>query len=91
MKKTVFWDVMPCGSCKNRRFRRTCHMHLLLITSNVLPSSLILVTLMMEALRSSEESVLTRSIRRHVSEDGILYIYHRENLKSYIALNCWAL
>jgi hypothetical protein len=20
MKNGVFWDVMPCGSCKNRRF-----------------------------------------------------------------------
>jgi hypothetical protein len=20
MKNVVFWDVMPCGSCKNRRF-----------------------------------------------------------------------
>jgi hypothetical protein len=23
MKNGVFWDVMPCGSCKNRRFRGT--------------------------------------------------------------------
>jgi HrpA-like RNA helicase len=23
MKNAVFWDVTPCGSCKNRRFRRT--------------------------------------------------------------------
>jgi hypothetical protein len=22
-KNGVFWDVMPCGSCKNRRFRGT--------------------------------------------------------------------
>jgi hypothetical protein len=22
MKNGVFWDVTPCGSCKNRRFRR---------------------------------------------------------------------
>jgi hypothetical protein len=23
MKNGVFWDVMPCGACKNRRFRGT--------------------------------------------------------------------
>jgi hypothetical protein len=23
MNNGVFWDVMPCGSCKNRRFRGT--------------------------------------------------------------------
>jgi hypothetical protein len=23
MKNAVFWDVMPCGSCKNRRFGGT--------------------------------------------------------------------
>jgi hypothetical protein len=23
MKNGVFWDVTPCGSCKNRRFRGT--------------------------------------------------------------------
>jgi hypothetical protein len=25
MKNGVFWDVMPCGSCKNRHFGGTCH------------------------------------------------------------------
>jgi hypothetical protein len=37
-----------------------------------IPSSPILVTLMMEALRSAETSVLTRAIRRNVREDCIL-------------------
>jgi hypothetical protein len=23
VKNAVFWDVTPCGSCKNRRFRGT--------------------------------------------------------------------
>jgi hypothetical protein len=27
MKNAVFWDVMPCGSCKNRRFGGTYHVH----------------------------------------------------------------
>jgi hypothetical protein len=44
----------------------------LLVTANVVPSSMILVILMMEAIRSSETSVLTRATWRNISEDGVL-------------------
>jgi hypothetical protein len=27
MKNSVFWDVTPCGSCKNRRFGETWRLH----------------------------------------------------------------
>jgi hypothetical protein len=40
-------------------------------------------TLKMEAIRSFETSIHTRSTRRHIPEDGILYSHRRENLKSY--------
>jgi hypothetical protein len=82
LKKAVLWDAPPCGSRKNLRFGSTyclryqdeknqrarsniCSNYSVLVTVNLL-SLLILFTLMMEAISSSETSVLTRAILRYI-------------------------
>jgi hypothetical protein len=55
-----------------------------LVAANVVPSSLTISTLMMEAIRYTKTSVLTRATCRNIPEDGICYYHRRENLKSYM-------
>jgi hypothetical protein len=49
-------------------------------TASVVPTSLILFILMMEAILFSETSVLTRTTLRYISEGGVLHSHLREDL-----------
>jgi hypothetical protein len=59
--------IESCLGQTNYAFLRSAHR--LLVTADFVPSSPILVTLIMEALRATEKSVLTRVTRLTAEND----------------------
>jgi hypothetical protein len=97
--KNVFWDVTPGGSCKKYVSEEGITSIIwvtliggleetLAVTSNRSMLRRNTCTVMMEAICSSETSVLTRGVLRSIKEDGFLHTYSRENLKTYKKKNC---
>jgi hypothetical protein len=71
MKNAVFLDVAPCV-----RLSPVNQLLTILFTGGFCS------TMKMEAIRSSETSVLTRPTRRHVPEDGIHHSHSCGNVRS---------
>jgi demethoxyubiquinone hydroxylase (CLK1/Coq7/Cat5 family) len=82
-KNAVFWDVTPCGSCKNRVSEERSASIIRVTRIGELGTSAVTgdqrtlrrnttFTLMMEALRSYETWVFTRFTQSNISEDSIL-------------------
>jgi 3'-phosphoadenosine 5'-phosphosulfate sulfotransferase (PAPS reductase)/FAD synthetase len=61
----------------------------LLVTANVVPSSLMLFNLMLEAIYSSETPVLIRATGHHIPEDDILQraVRHRSGAAINFSFN----
>jgi hypothetical protein len=85
IRVTRIGELEMSAVTSNRRMlsRNTICMCRLSVMANIVSSSPILVTLMMEALCSSKTLVLTRPTRHNNPEDGILHSHRHENLKSY--------
>jgi hypothetical protein len=84
----VFWVVIlrfqtgPEDGSDN--FSRNVKAFRLLVAVNAVPRSQNLVTLMMEAIISSETSVTTRATRHNIPEDGIGLCEENADTRSWL-------
>jgi hypothetical protein len=74
----VFWDVTPCGSCKNKRIGINYRLH-----HQGKKNQQARNNVSKQTIHSYETSVITRVRRRHIPGDGTLHSQRRENFKSY--------
>jgi hypothetical protein len=92
VKNAVFLDVTPCSSCKNRYFGLMLRIVflrsvlLLLVTANVVPSSSIFVTLIMEAIRSSATSSYKSHMALTSQKAPFLRTLHNSRWKNFKTL-----
>jgi hypothetical protein len=85
-------DVLEERIASIKKVKKSANkLNWLVVTVNVVPSTPILVALMIGWMYFFETSLLTRGARRHLQEDGIRQSHCRENLKSNITLTGWAL
>jgi hypothetical protein len=89
-EKHIFWKNTVFGILRRVALVRT-DVSEERVAFIINPSSSNHYTMMMEAIYSSETSILTRATLRKIQEDGILHSNRCENIKSCIALICWAL
>jgi hypothetical protein len=98
MKNAVIWDVTPCGSCKNRHFGGKYRLHhgdknsisvflpsvlRLQVTANVVHGTPILVTPMMQTIRSPKRRFLLGPLGVTSQRDGILQLMNSSRIYIY--------
>jgi hypothetical protein len=67
LKLTDVSEERTASIIRGGKNQRTRNKEQFLVTGNTVSSSLTVSTLMVEAIHSSETSVLTKAIRRHIS------------------------
>jgi hypothetical protein len=65
------------------------------VTANVVPDSPIIFTLMMDAISSSETSILTGATQSHITDHNILHVckisgFHGNDYEEWRLLGCYA-
>jgi hypothetical protein len=85
VKTSILHRNISCNQQPSHTMKEFLHsMRQVLVKANIVPSSPILVTLMMEAPSSSETSVLTRAMWCNILQGTILHSHCRKDLKCYI-------